>query len=104
MMDRIVIQNKTESNTVIWGRIRSKIIVTDNILGTSLFADSYTSAIIRWNTPPSLMKKLVEFTNLGYIIDSNNQDSIVNRINIEKKFKNMDLIYNNGLQQVKVIQ
>lgn len=83
--------------------VRSKLIVTDSIINTALFPNSYTSAIINWNTPHPLLVKLVDLTNLGYLIDSNNMDSIRNRARIEQKFGDTNQIYNNGLQQVKTI-
>lgn len=100
MIDKV---NVTESK-IIWSRIRSKVLAEDNFLGVSLFSDTYTSAIVNWNTPKPLMDKLVEFTNLGYIVDSNNPDSVRNRPRIEDKFGDMDQIYDNGLQQVKVVE
>ena len=100
MIERInITKNKVSLNAA-----RGNIIVKDNILDLPFFGDSYVSAIINWNTDPPILKKLVKFTNLGYIIDSNNPDSIANRPNIQKKFGNMDQIYDNKLQQVKVIQ
>jgi len=99
MMDRITVKK----TSLIWWRVRSKIIVEDNILGTSLFADSYASAITKWNLPKPTLDKLLEFTNLGYIIDSTNSDSIRNRPRMQEKFPYTDQVYNNGLQQVQVI-
>lgn len=100
MIDQVTI---TESNTNL-ANIRSKIFYKESIIGTTFFSDTYTSALINWNTPRPIMERLIEFTNLGYIIDSNNQDSINNRENIDKKFSNTNQVYDNGLQQVKVIQ
>lgn len=99
MIDRINITNKT----VDLSNIRGKIVVRDNILGTALYADSYTTAIINWNTNPIILDKLVRFTNLGYIIDSNTADAIRNRAKITQKFGNMNTVYDNGLQQVEVV-
>jgi hypothetical protein len=93
----------TKKEVVLW-RLRGSILYTDKILRTSIFSDTYTNAIINWNTPKPFMDKLIKFTNLGYIIDSNNPDSISNKIKLENKFPYTDNIYNNGLQQVKVIQ
>lgn len=83
--------------------IRNKITLKDSILGIPLFSDSYTQAIINWNTPKPVLDKLLEFTNVGYIIDSNNFDSLKNRDKINDKFGIMNQIYDNGLQQVEVI-
>ncbi len=100
MIDKIII---TESETNIMN-VRSKIFYKENIIGVSLFSDTYTSAIINWNTPKPVLDTLLEFTNVGYLIDSNNADSVSNRARIESKFGDMDRIYDNGLQQVKVIE
>jgi hypothetical protein len=99
MIDRMTI---TESKTN-WMNIRSKVFYKENIIGVALFSDTYTSAIINWDTPAPIMDRLIEFTNLGYIIDSNNADSVSSSAKVEKKFENTDQIYDNGLQQVKVI-
>jgi hypothetical protein len=99
LIDNILIENR-KFNIF---NIRSKIIVKDNIIGTALFSDTYTSAIINWNTPKPIMDKLLKFTNVRYIIDSNNPDAIANKVKINNKFGRMNQIYDNGLQQVKEI-
>lgn len=85
--------------------IRGSIMTKDKILKTYLFSDTYTSAIIQWNTPKPILNKLLEFTNVGYLIDSINENSIRNSKKIIEKFgKYNNKIYDNGLQQVKVIK
>lgn len=100
IIDKVVI---TDSNINL-ANLRSKIFYRENIIGTSFFSDTYTSALINWNTPKPIMEKLMEITNLGYIIDSRNEDSMRNRAKIDEKFPNTNQVYDNGLQQIKVIR
>lgn len=98
-IDRV---NVTKSKITL-AKIRTKITFEDDILRTALYSDSYTSAIINWNNNPPILKKLLDFTNVGYVLDSNNLDSIRNQPRIKQKFGDMNQIYDNGLQQIKVI-
>jgi len=93
-----------KQNKIFVGGLRTKIIVEDDVLGAALFSDSYTLAIINWNNKGPILERLIEFTNLGYIIDSNNPESIKNTPKLQQKFGNINQIYDNGLQQVKVIK
>ncbi|GIU70306.1 MAG: hypothetical protein KatS3mg002_1542 [Candidatus Woesearchaeota archaeon] len=100
----IIEQIEIETIQISLTNLRSQITVKDKTLETPLYADSYTSAIINWDISIPDLEKLLELTNVKYIIDSTNPDSIRNRPNIEKKFGYMNQIYNNGLQQIKVIE
>ncbi|HIH32103.1 TPA: hypothetical protein HA235_05335 [Candidatus Woesearchaeota archaeon] len=97
--------DKTNLNnyTLTFDRVRSYLYVKDDILDTPLFSNTYASSIINWNIDKIKMKQLINRTNLGYIIDSSNIDSKNNEPRIRSKFGNMNQIYDNGLQQVKVI-
>src|SRR3989339_8125 len=88
---------KIKENKIFVGGLRTKIIVEDDVLGAALFSDSYTLAIINWNNKGPILERLIEFTNLGYIIDSNNPESIKNTPKLQQKFGNINQIYDNGL-------
>jgi hypothetical protein len=91
------------SNIAMQVGLKKAYIIKDPVLDIVYYPGIQYGYLMLWNAGFLNMKKIIAFNNIGYIVDSNNADSNANRDNINKKFGNMNQIYDNGLQQIKVI-
>jgi len=89
-------------------RPRNIFSFKDPVLKTSYYDEiyesyfiKYSSIIIQDQSIKQSINNVITFTNLGYIIDSNEENAINNQNRIIKKFGNLNKIYDNGLEQIK---
>jgi len=104
LSDLMVADRYNISNWDIDIRLKQIFSFKDPILNKKYFDELYSGYIIHWNLDSHLLSKIIEFTKVGYILDSNNPDSLENRPILEKKFGDLNQIYDNGLQQIKPLK
>ncbi|MFP4111876.1 MAG: hypothetical protein ACLFPQ_01610 [Candidatus Woesearchaeota archaeon] len=77
--------------------------IKDPLFNRTYYPGIYRDALVADRMNPVNMKKIIDFTGVNVVIDSNRADSLKNSHMIREKYWPLSKVYNNGIQQIRPI-